>query len=120
MELKEFLKKYDMLDGDRVRLNIWTSHGGTYIARLKGLDEKYIFNREFVRYDEKKTSRSGKHGDVWYDIQELRDGLYEIRNPRSGRYGREGNIYVLIKNGEATEFDFKDAKDYFKKGLDKN
>ena len=114
MNIQEFLKKRDILDGNRIKLNVWASHGSTYIAKLNGLDEKYGFNREFIKNVEKKTSRSGKHGDVWYDISILKDGIYEIRNPRSGKYGREGNIYILIKNNDVSEFDFRQVKDYFK------
>jgi len=115
MEIKEFLKKYNMFDNDKIRLNIWLTHGTTYIAKLTGLDEKYGFCREFIKYNEKQTSRSGKHGSIWYNLEVLSNGLYEIRNPRSGRYGREGNIYVLIDNGNVIEFNFKDVKNYFKK-----
>jgi hypothetical protein len=68
-----------------IELTHWPNHCTEYVARLSGLDEKFVFAREFIRPDRRIWSSSGNSGYTYYVV--LQAGIYEIQEPATGVYG---------------------------------
>jgi hypothetical protein len=73
-------------------------HLKPWVARITGLDEKFGFKREFLRYDQKDYSRANSVGSRGvYQYYVLSDGLYEV-NRRTG--WRSLHRYFMRVDGE--------------------
>ena len=48
-----------------------------WLARITGPHPKFVFEREFLRADRSRMSRSGRSGAITWEIED--DGLYEWR-----------------------------------------
>ena len=92
-----------------LKVTRWPNHAKEYAARLKGLDTKFGFDREFVGVESRNWSRSGKGGTTTLLITE--PGFYEISDPATGLYGADARYYASIaEDGTITKVEKEDVR----------
>ena len=73
----------------------------TWVAKIIGLSDKYGVERDFIYFDEKKRSSSGKTGDNIYFLDE--DQIYEYRETGGS------SEFLIIEDGKRVNLNMEEV-----------